>query len=118
MYHNAFYHTYTVPPTVEPFDGKDAVAGVKGRDYQLKFTIRRASPPVETKEIVWTYSNVTSGQTDIDIAELDSSRFILDPSRLSLKIADIMFFDDGIFSLTATNPAGVHTASINFTVYG
>ena len=94
------------------------VAGVKGRSYQLKFTIKRASPSVKIEDRIWTYSNATSGQMDINIAELDSTRFILDPSRLTLTILDIMFFDDGIFTLTATNPAGVHTASINFTVYG
>ena len=108
---------YTVPPTVLPIGGESA-ASIRGNLYRLEFRIERASPPVEIEDRIWTYTNLTSGQAGINISELDTARFSLDADRLTLTISVVNLFDDGVFSLTVTNPAGVDTASINYTVYG
>ena len=98
--------------------GGDSATSIRGSTYQLEFKIERASPPVEIENRIWTYINLTSGQAGINVSELDTTRFSLDAYRLTLTISVVNLFDDGVFSLTVSNLAGVHTASINYTVYG
>ena len=98
--------------------GGESAASIRGNMYRLEFTIEKAFPSVDIEDRIWTYTNITSGQSGINVSELDTARFSLDADRLTLTISVVNLFDDGVYSLTVTNPAGIDTASINYTVYG
>ncbi len=45
-------------------------------------------------------------------------RYFLSEDLLSLTIFPVSLHDEGRYTLTASNPAGSHSASIQLTVYG
>ncbi len=46
------------------------------------------------------------------------SRYFLSEDLLSLTISPVYLQDEGLYTLTASNPAGEYSASIQLTVYG
>jgi len=99
--------------------GGDTAVGVATRSTFLSFTISDDYPPVELEDIQWSYMNATTHQI-VNITDIrnTSSRFSLSDDLRSLTITSIHLFDSGIYTLSAINPAGYHSASINLIVHG
>jgi len=93
--------------------------GVATRSIFLSFTISDDYPPVELEDIQWSYMNATTHQI-VNITDINntSSRFSLSDDLHSLTITSIHLFDSGIYTISAINPAGYHSASINLIVHG
>ena len=87
------------------------------RNVTIEFNILRAFPSVLLDNIRWTFTN-TSGST-VDITNLTmSERHTLTSDLLQLIIADITMDDEGNYTLTATNPAGVNSGTVFLSVEG
>ena len=122
---SSLYHSillvFIVPPTVSPADGSFQVIANEGDAVSLTFMISRATPPVQTNNIMWFYSPDFSqtpynGMTQdiIDMSNrISGSSFTFSNDRLSLAISNIVQArrvgedtDEGRYFLVATNPAG------------
>lgn len=77
----------------------------------MNFIIVNASPDVTPSQTIWSFdSNTLSSEED--------SRLIFSVDRRSLTIAELSHDDEGSYTLTATNPAGVHSATILLAIEG
>ena len=84
----------------------------------IQFTIQRDFPPVELENIQWTFigfHNVSILNTSCPEC---NPRYNFSDNLLSLTIFNLQVSDNGSFVLQASNPAGVHHAEYNLTVYG
>ena len=96
----------------------------------ISFTITRASPEVALDDIRWTFvrsPGLTPENITPDPSLNSSDHLVFSEDLLSLTIVDIRqsgeddeFFqaDEGWYELTASNAAGVRTASVNLIVEG
>ena len=103
-----------VPPTV--VTDNTSVLGVVNRTVNLSFSITRASPEVELSDIQWSFTN--GDDITEDITNINSSRLDYADDILILTIYNISHDDEGLYILTASNPAGIHSAAINLSVEG
>ena len=122
---SSLYHSillvFIVPPTVSPADGSFQVIANEGDAVSLTFMISRATPPVQTNNIMWFYSpdfsqTPCNGMTQdiIDMSNrISGSSFTFSNDRFSLAISNIVQArrvgedtDEGRYFLVATNPAG------------
>ena len=104
-----------VPPTVQPVNS--SLLGLVYRNVTIVFNIQRASPEVLLDNIRWTFTN-TSGST-VDITNVTTSgRHMLTSDSLQLTITNISMEDEGNYTLTASNPAGVNSGTIVLSVEG
>lgn len=99
-----------VPPEVVAIETDDPVTAFRDRNVSLDFVINRASPLVIPDNIVWTFKGATLPS--------DSNRYEFFNNRTSLKIIGLTTADTGVYKLTATNPAGISSESINLDVQG
>lgn len=76
----------------------------------LDFVINQASPLVTPDNIVWTFNG--------RLVPSNSSHYEFSSDRRSLKIVILTTDDTGLYTMTATNPAGVSSESINLDVQG
>jgi hypothetical protein len=102
--------TVQVPPTVTPL--KVELLGIVNDSVTLSFVIERASPPVDLNDISWTFTDVKGNISFI--TPTNRSYFSFD--SLNLTLNDLQHSDEGVYTLTAGNPAGVHAASINLSI--
>ena len=65
---------------------------------------------------MWTF--VSDEGLNINIDAANDSRYQFPQDRRSLNITNLRRSDSGIYTLTATNEAGVHSAMIRLTVEG
>ena len=109
---------FVVPPTVTAVGGGNAV-GVATRSTTLSFAISHDFPPVELEDIQWSYVNATTHQI-LNVTDISntSSQFSLSDDLRSLTITSIHLFDSGVYTLSAVNPAGYHSAAINLIIHG
>ena len=128
--HVLFYVIFCllVPPTIEAVD--EEVLGVVGMNATISFSITRASPEVARDDIRWTFVSLLGlGTEDITPGPSmnPSDHLVFSEDLLNLTIVDIRqsgegteFFqaDEGSYVLTASNAAGVRTASVNLIVEG
>ena len=100
-----------VPPNVtttqEPYHERNATITVQ-------FTIQGAFPPVELENIQWSFQNAILNTSCPEC----NPRYNFSDDLLSLTIFNLQVSDNGSFTLRASNPAGVHQAEHNVTVYG
>ena len=73
--------------------------------------ILNAYPPVEYNDIVWSFSD-SFGSTET------ISNDVLTIDRLSFTKSISMFDDEGNYTVTATNPAGVSSVNVFVLVQG
>ena len=79
-------------------------------EMSLNFTILRASPEVLLDNIRWTFTNTSGGTADITNTTM-SGRHTFTSDLLQLTITNISRVDEGNYTLTATNPAGMEQLS-------
>ena len=106
-----------VPPLV--LSAAEEVVALEGDSATLQFSIESASPPVQLSDIRWYFQPTGANSTDItQQATLPgtSSTLVYSNDRLSLTIGRITRQADGIFTLSATNPAGTTSNSTYLSV--
>ena len=113
----------SVPPTVLPTSVQPLI-GVETRDgsrseVSIEFAITRAEPRVELQDIEWSYRSMSDGmEMDLDTFFNDSDKFALSDDLTSLTVFNVSLFDAGMFTLSASNEAGTHNATIQLSVHG
>ena len=91
--------------------------GVVYRNVSIQFTITRASPEVTLNNIRWTFTPTNGPISDITNKSV-SGKAIFNEALTRLDISNISMEDEGLYTLTATNPAGVRSATVNISVEG
>ena len=69
------------------------------------------SPLVLVESIRWTFN-------DVELVEDIGGRITFSKNRLSLTITNLNLSDEGVYTLTATNPAGSSSENIFLDVQG
>ena len=87
--------------------------GVVNGSINLTFTIERSSPPVAVEDIKWTFTSSSNGGEEEVIS---SNRSVFSSGYTSLVISNLQNEDEGVYTLTASNPAGVNYSTINLTI--
>lgn len=110
-----------VPPVV--LSAAEEVVALEGDSATLQFSIESASPPVQLSDIRWYFQPTGANSTDItQRATLPGSNstgtLVYSNDRLSLTIGRITPQADGVFTLSATNPAGTTSNSTYLSVEG
>ena len=113
-------YTFAVPPIV--LYVAEEVTGLEGNSATLQFSIARASPPVQPSAVRW-YFQPTGTNNSVDITQRNSlpdgsSSLAYSSDRLSLTVGQITQQADGLFTLSATNPAGTASNSTYLIVEG
>ena len=104
---------------------------VNGSETTISFNITRAFPPVELSDIQWTF-NFIGNTKEAEVITLDPrcvleasncsnerySRYNFSSDLLTLTIYSTRVADYGLFSLTASNPAGSNTKPFELTING
>ena len=103
-----------VPPTVQA--ANSSLLGVVYRNVSIVFIILRASPEVSLDNIKWTFTTSSGGSRDI--TNSTDERLMFSDNLLQLTIRNISMGDEGMYTLTATNPAGVRSGVVNLSVEG
>ena len=106
----------TVPPTVQAVNS--SLLGVVYRNITINFTILRASPEVLLDNIRWTFTNTSGITTDITTTMTSGINHMFTSDLLQLTITNISRMDEGNYTLTATNPAGVNSGTAVLSVEG
>ena len=114
-----------------PVNNQSSFTASQGEELILSFVITRATPPVETDDIMWFYSRNFSSTpyTAEDITNLANrnigSTYMYSDDQLSLTISNIVQAltidrptDEGRYFLVAVNPAGVAFNYIDVVVNG
>lgn len=94
--------------------GSPAV-GTEGQSIVLQFVITDADPLVKVENIRWQFSSLGK---DLDITESSNSHYHLSNDRRTLVINQLTTEQIGIYTLFATNEAGVRSNSITVTIEG
>ena len=74
-----------------------------GSNLTLSFFITNASPSVTIDNIYWTVNGSTFSPSD---------RFIFSGNLLSVIIVDVKLYDEGYYTITISNPAGIYSVTI------
>ena len=98
----------TVPPEVKA--AQTFVIAVIRKDVYLQFLLENADPPVLPQDIQWMFAGV-------ELQE-DREHVMFSSDRLSVTITNLSLSDEGVYSLTATNPAGSDSDTIIVDVQG
>ena len=111
-----------VPPVV--LSAAEEVVALEGDSATLQFSIESASPPVQLSDIRW-YFQPTGANYSTDITQRatlpgsnSTGTLVYSNDRLSLTIGRITQQADGVFTLSATNPAGTTSNSTYLSVEG
>ena len=97
------YCLLTVPANVTAVTSSPAV-GIEGQSVTLQFIITEADPPVKVENIRWQFSFLGN---DVDITESESRHYRLSEDRRTLSINQLTTAEGGVYTLFATNEAGV-----------
>ena len=94
---NPPYIEITVPPRVTAVVSNidEAIT----HQVVISFNITEANPQVLSSDILWTFNGA-------EIENENETRYIFSLDRLSLTINMLMLSDEGIYRMTAFNPAG------------
>ena len=78
--------------------------GIEGQSVTLRFIITEADPLVKVENIRWQFSFLGK---DVDITESESRHYRLSEDRRTLSISQLTTAQGGVYTLFATNEAGV-----------
>lgn len=87
--------------------------GVVNGSINLTFTIERSSPAVLKEDIIWTF-RAAGGVETVPVESSNRSQFL--PEGTSLLLTNLQDEDEGIYTVTASNPAGINYSNINLTI--
>ena len=102
-----------VPPTVTLVT-KMQVTALTENNVTLTVNITMASPPVNPVNITWVLTTSKQSQS-IDLA---GDKYIFSMDRQTLTITKIVHSDEGRYTITGKNPAGMDSVFIDLTVQG
>ena len=74
-----------------------------GSNLTLSFFITNASPSVTIDNIYWTVNDSTL---------IPSDRYVFSGDLLSFTILDVELYDEGYYTITVSNPAGIDSTTI------
>ena len=80
----------------------------------IQFSIVNAAPPVEVKDIHWTFTAQSGVTTQI----INTTEWALSLDRLTLQIPRAQLSNIGTYTINASNPAGVSTGSVHLDIHG
>lgn len=89
--------------------------GTEGQSINLKFILTEDDPPVRVENIRWQFSYLG---TDVDITNSSSGHYDLSEDRRNLTINQLTTEQIGVYTLFATNEAGVRSNSITVRIEG
>ena len=92
------------------------VVAFRDRSTTLEFVINSASPDVTPDNIEWTFE--PNQEQTLDVNSAVDSRYQFSQDRRSLNISSLRRNDSGLYTLIATNEAGVDSATIELIVEG
>ena len=90
------------------------VTALTENNVTLTVNITMASPPVNPFNIIWMFTASEQLQS-IDLA---GDKYIFSMDRQSLTITNIVHSDEGRYTITGKNPAGMDSIYIDVTVEG
>ena len=93
------------------------VVGIEGQSVTLQFTITEADPPVRVENIRWQFSTPLM-DNPLDITNTSSNHYQLSDDRRALTVNQISTAQQGLYTLFATNEAGVRSSSIRLLLEG
>lgn len=99
---------YAVPANITALTSSPAV-GTEGQNIVLSFLITNDDPLVSIQNIRWEFSSFREPE---DITNSNSVHYVLSSDRLSLTIIQLTTAQIGLYTLFATNEAGVRSNSI------
>ena len=82
--------------------------GVKGRNITLNFSVIEDEPKVNPEFIHWYLTNETG---TLEITS-DNQRFNFSEDMFSLVITNLSLFDEGTYTVNATNIIGTGSAGV------
>ena len=85
------------------------VTGIEGTSLTLQFFIDDADPPITLDNIFWS---LTSLGVPEDITNSESQHFVFSEDKLSLTILHLTAAQQGTYTFSAVNSAGVISESI------
>ena len=110
-----------VPPNIQPASGLTSQIAVKDDDHVIEFTITEDFPKVKVDSIQWWY------QEDLfsaprpwppSLEPIETQRHHLSSNNRSLNIHHVQIIDGGLYTLMATNEAGVRNKTVSLTIHG
>lgn len=107
------YFVIIVPPTVTLVT-KMKVTTLTENNVTLTVNITMASPPVNPVNITWMLTASEQPQS----IELAGDKYIFSMDRQSLTITKIVHGDEGRYTITGKNPAGMDSVYIDVAVEG
>lgn len=90
------------------------VTALTENNVTLAVNITMASPPVNPVNITWMLTSSEQSQS-IDVA---GDKYIFSMDRQTLTITNIVHSDEGRYTITGKNPAGMDSVFIRLTVQG
>lgn len=114
-FNEIYSFVYAVPPTILP--AEEQFIGVQTYDYTLRFIIRNDSPSVQSNNIHWYFTDLTS-RTTHTIEANNGTKYRFTPDRLSLTIFNVTLFDRGNYTIRAGNEAGIREFTSYLDVHG
>ena len=85
------------------------VTGIEGTSLTLQFFISDADPPIMLDGISWT---LTSLGVSEDITNSQDQHYVFSVDRLSLTILHLTSGQEGVYTFSAANSAGVTSQSV------
>ena len=116
--------TFIVPSNIQPASGLISQIAVKNDNYVIEFNITEAHPKVENGSIKWWYQEDLSSALypwppmDVKGQKQPPDRHSLSDDRRSLNISNIQISDGGLYTLMATNAAGIRNKTVSLTIHG
>ena len=95
-----------------------AAIALTGEGFKIVFAIASDIPKVSPIDVTWRFTPTRGGGVTRDLDDSADQRFQFSPDRLTLTISGVSLFDDGVYTVGATNPAGSDSDYTRLTVYG
>ena len=95
------------------YQGNNSTLGIVDSSITLVFAILDASPDVMPSNVNWQFSN-NGVSTDIN----GSQHYQFSGSRRNLTINNLQHEDEGQYTITVSNEAGIDTLSVNLQIEG
>ena len=99
-----------VPPNVTALTESPLIA-IELRDITINFTITEADPLVNISNRRWTFESAATTNIE-DITDTSNLHYSLSEDRLVLTINQVTSAHRGVYTLLATNEAGVRSDSV------
>ena len=105
---------FAVPATVTTPNGA-MVTGIEGSSLTLQFFISDADPAITLDGISWSLTSVGVSE---DITDSQSQHYVFSADKLSLTILQLTAGQEGVYTFSAANSAGVTSESVTVVLNG